>query len=105
MDQSRIVGYSLAWEEEWTTYTAKLARGHIFLIDKPDELIWSYNSSGGEYSAKLGYHLELVDVDETRSSWWKKHWKSKSPLKCLLFMWLILHNKVLNLGRFQKKNF
>lgn len=34
---------------------ANLKRGHIRLRDNQDSLAWSFNKSGDEYSAQLGY--------------------------------------------------
>jgi hypothetical protein len=55
-------------------------------------------------SLKLCY-VSLKSLDPTEIKWWwSKLWKVKSPPKSILFIWLILNNRVLTWEMLQNKN-
>lgn len=61
-----------------------MCNAHIHLSEAKDELVWSFNTSGGRYSTKLGYDVQNFNLED--GPWWsKKIWKIKAPLKGILF--------------------
>jgi hypothetical protein len=80
-----------------------LKRAHIHLSSEEDELAWDFNAIGGVYSAKLGY-LSVISEEENIQLWWfKKLWKIQNPSKSLLFLWLMLKERVLTWDMLQKR--
>ena len=58
-------------------------------------MIRTKNVSGGKYLPKFGYQFfyaaEVIEPIERRN---RVIWKINCPLKCKLFMWLVLVDKV-----------
>ncbi|CAL5444777.1 unnamed protein product [Camellia sinensis] len=74
---------------------------HIPLISCPDKLVWRL-SRNGIYSVKSGYwaairrKFDRVNGNNViNPSIWKKLWKTKIPLRWILFIWRCLHNILL----------
>jgi hypothetical protein len=66
---------------------------------QPDEAIWRC-SSNGDFSVSSAYSLFFIA--RTRFACAKPIWKSKAPMKCKFFMWLVVHKRCLtadNLAR------
>lgn len=59
----------------------KLCRTQIRLKEKPDELAWTLNKTGGYHTAKLGYRGLQSNAHENLMWWWDKIWKIKAPIK------------------------
>lgn len=49
-----VVNILKVWKKDWRNYTSKLEKGHIRLIEEPDEILWNYKE-GGSFTTKLGY--------------------------------------------------
>jgi hypothetical protein len=79
----------------WEEFLAELRKTHICLKDALHELKWEMNLIGGEYRVKIGYQCLLPYVWAKGDWWWTKLWKVRVPSKCILFMWLVLCNRVL----------
>jgi len=68
----------------------------ISLSKKQDLLVWTWNKESGEVKVKEAYDALINRNLEYDSKWWYSLiWKVRAPLKLILFLWLILKNKVL----------
>jgi hypothetical protein len=56
----------------------------------------------GEYSAKLRYLVSMDEVDPIEEWWHKKIWKIYFMSKCIIFLWLVLKERVLMWDRLQR---
>jgi hypothetical protein len=98
------LGLNDEMSQGWESFLTELRRAHIRLSGDPNDLVWEMNKTGGDYTAKLNYlSLQSLNPAEIRW-WWSKLWKVKAPPKSILFMWLILNNRVLTWEMLQKRN-
>jgi hypothetical protein len=88
----------------WELYVNELRRAHIRLTKSPNELIWSYNKVGGDYSVRLGYKALSTSRDGIAYWWWKALWKVEAPKKSKLLLWLALSDKVLIRDHLQRRS-
>jgi hypothetical protein len=77
-----------------------MALSSITLSDQPDEILWRWMTNG-QYTAASAYDCQFegsmicfptADV-----------WKASTEPKCKLFVWLVLHNKILTADNMAKK--
>jgi hypothetical protein len=88
------LGLDREHEASWNIFIRALQMGHIWLIDREDELVWKHNPNG-LYTPKAGYTQLNIDLLQQEPSWWwKAVWKQKCPLKAHLFLWCLIKNKV-----------
>ena len=55
--------------------------------------MWDFNQLEGSFTSKLGYFV-LLDLVEMTCWWWKELWEVVALLKSMLFLWLVLNQKV-----------
>ena len=93
--------------ERWSRYVNLLEINFVNLDeDEQDKLIWTRNVIDGDYTAKKGYEVAILEQFEGEKSWWWEGlWASNSPLKTILTFWLEMNNKLLNWENLRKRGF
>lgn len=69
------------------------------IAHQPDQACWRFSSSG-TFSVSSSYNMFFMA--NTRFACAKPIWRSKAPMKCKFFMWLVVHKRCLtadNLAR------
>ena len=67
-------------------------------------LIWTRNAADGDYTAKKGYEVAIMEqFDGEKSWWWRGQWESESPLKTILTFWLAINNRLLTWENLRKR--
>jgi len=90
---AKELGLEGEYRVSWKLYLQYLFNGHVRLIDKSDEIIWSI-SPFGLYTCKLSFIFVMDDRVEVEQKWWQKEvWKEKWPPKEKLFMWCLIMKK------------
>ena len=57
--------------ERWNNFVHLLEINFVNLDEKEqDKLIWTRNSTNGDYIAKKGYEMAILDQTEGHKSWW-----------------------------------
>jgi hypothetical protein len=69
------------------------------------ELKWSKNKASGILTAKTGYQASIEEEVRDEKLWWcKVIWKSDSPLKIRILLWLALANGIPTWDNGQKRS-
>jgi hypothetical protein len=85
--------------EQW--YALEAIAKSICLSDETDSLIWQYNSSG-VYSASSLY--AIINYRGITPIFIPVVWKIVIPPRIHVFLWLIMHNKIMTRDNMKKKN-
>jgi len=89
---------------EWDIFVQHLKASGIYLKTKEDHLIWTGGDRTGRITAKSVYNaLAGLAWHTTSASWRQRIWKASCPLKCKLFSWLLLKNKLLFWDKLQTR--
>ena len=65
------LGLSGDERESWGSYVHLLETNFINLNEEDqDKLIWTRNSTNGEYTAKTGYEIAITEQTEVQKEWW-----------------------------------
>jgi hypothetical protein len=67
---------------------------------QPDKLIW-HCSADGVFTVKSAYNLYFMT--NTIFACAKPIWRSKAPMKCKFFMWLVVHKRCLTADILEKR--
>ena len=100
-----VLNIPRVWKDEWKNYTIDFKRGHIRLIEEPDDLFQNYNEEGGNFTANLRCIPGLNQDPGVNLLWWKALWKVSTPLKAKILVWLVFNNNGLTWDKFQKMPF
>ena len=69
--------------------------------DVPDKIVWKLTQNGS-YSSKSAYNMQFLG--QTSSTMPALVWKPcPPPLKCKIFAWLILQNRVWSADRLERR--
>ena len=93
--------------ESWNNFVNLLEINSINLDEEDqDKLIWTRNSTNGDYTAKRGYEMAILDQTKGHKAWWwGVLWASNFPLKTTLTFWLAIKNKLLTWEKLRKRGF
>jgi hypothetical protein len=76
----------------------------IYLVNRPDELLWNGGDASGQISVKNVYEALSNKLWSYKIGGWRRNlWTWDCPLKVKLFFWLVVENKVLTWENLQKK--
>ena len=93
--------------ERWNNFVNMLEINFInFDEEDQDKLIWTRNSTNGDYTTKKGYEMAILDQTEGHKAWcWGVLWASNCPLKTTLTFWLEIYDKSLTWKNLRKRGF
>lgn len=75
----------------------------IYLHEREDNIIWTWNTSNGILSSKLAYESIISISHNILDNWWYIIvWKWNLPLKLKLLCWLMLENKIHRVDNYMK---
>ena len=57
---------------EWNTYIARVNHVGVRLLELDYELVWSWNGSNGQFTAKSSYEAILSISSKFVGNWWCK---------------------------------
>ena len=94
-------------EESWNSFVHLLEIIFVNLDEEEhDRLIWTRNSTNGDYTTKQGYEMAIIDQTGGNKSWlWGFLWASNNPLKTILTFWLAINNKLLTWENMRRRGF
>ena len=93
--------------ESWNSFVHLLEINFINLgEEKHDRLIWTMNSTNGDYTTKEGYEMEIIDqIEGDKYWWWTFLCASKRCFKNTLTFWLAINNKLLTWENMRTRGF
>jgi hypothetical protein len=85
--------------EQW--YALESIAQNIMFSGEPDALVWQYTSSGVYSSSSL---YAVISFGGVKSVVFPALWKIIVPPRIHIFLWLIMHNKIMTRDNLKKRN-
>jgi hypothetical protein len=104
--KAELLGLDGELREEWNFFLKGLIGSGFELNSDKDTLLWSWDTKGGQVSAKKAYEVQMMETVEVEQNFWYVDlWTWQLPLKVKLFIWLMLEQRILTWENLIKRGF